>query len=109
MWYIILFNLAQNAGNLCTIILPWGKYRYKHLPMGVSNSPENFQQKMNDLFHGFEFIRAYIDDILILAKGDWTDYIQKLELTLNKLKGKIIKCNIDKSFFGQTEMEYLCF
>ena len=81
----------------------------EHLPMGVSNSPEIFQKKMNDLFHGFEFIRAYIDDILILAKGDWTDYIQKLELTLNKLKGKRIKCNIDRSFFGKTEMEYLGF
>ena len=23
----------------------------------------HFQQKMNDLFHGFEFIRAYIDEI----------------------------------------------
>ena len=29
--------------------------------MGVANSPEILQQKMNDLFQGFEFIRAYID------------------------------------------------
>ena len=43
---------------------------------------------MNDLFHGFEFICAYIDDILILTKGDWTNHLQKLELTLNKLKEK---------------------
>ena len=46
--------------------------------MGVANSPKNFQQKMNDLFHIFEFIRAYIDDILILTKGYWTDHIYKL-------------------------------
>ena len=26
---------------------------------------------------------------------------------LNKLKGKGLKCNIERSFFGQTEMEYL--
>ena len=26
---------------------------YKRLQMGVANSPEIFQQKMNDLFHGF--------------------------------------------------------
>ena len=37
------------------------------------------------------------------------DHVQKLELTLNKLKGKGLKCNIEKSFFGQTEMEYLGF
>ena len=33
----------------------------------------------------------------------------KLELTLNKLKGEGFKCNIEKSLFGQTEMEYLGF
>ena len=56
--------------------------------MGVANSLENFQQKMNDLFHGFEFIRAYIDNILILTKGYWTDHVHKLDLKLNKLKQK---------------------
>ena len=30
---------------------------------------------MNDLFHGFEFIYAYIYDFLILTKGDWKDHI----------------------------------
>ena len=43
---------------------------------------------MNDLFDGFEFICAYIDDLLVLTKGDWTDRVQKLEITLNKLKEK---------------------
>ena len=92
---MIISDLEKNASNLCTIILPWGKYCYKRLPMGVVNSPDIFQQKMNDLFHGFEFIRAYIDAILILTKGDWTDHIQKLVLTLNKLKEKGLKCNIE--------------
>ena len=46
-------RLRKNASNLCKIILPWGKYRYKFLPMGVANSPYIFQQKMNDLFYGF--------------------------------------------------------
>ena len=32
--------------------------------------------------------------------------MQNLELPLNKLKGKGIKYNIEKSLFGQTEMEY---
>ena len=54
-----------NANKLCIIILPWVKYWYKYLPMEVANSPDIFQQKMNDLFHGFEFICAYIDDLLV--------------------------------------------
>ena len=44
-----------------------------------------------------------------VIKGDWTDHIQKLQLTLNKLKGVILKYSTKKYFFGQTEMEYLGF
>ena len=72
-------QLSKNASNLCMIILQLGEYLYKRLPIGVTNLPDIFQQKMNDLFHGFHFIRVYIDDILILTKGDWTDHVQKIE------------------------------
>ena len=75
-------RLSENTSNLYTIILLWGKYCYKRLPMGVANLPDIFQQEMNDLVHGFEFIRAYIDDIITLTKGNCTDYVKKLELTL---------------------------
>ena len=69
--------------------------------MKVDNSPDIFQHKMNDLFHVFEVIRACIDNLLILTKVDWTYHVQKLDLTLNKLKRKELKCNILKSFIGK--------
>ena len=77
--------------------------------MIVSNSLDIFQEKMNEIFRGFEFIQAYIDDLLIVTNGDWSDHLEKLELTLQTLKDNGLKCNIEKSFFGQTEMEYLGF
>ena len=55
-----------------------GKNCYKRLTMGVYNSPDIFQQNMNDLFRGFEFIHAYIDKLLMLTKGDWIYSLQKL-------------------------------
>ena len=39
-------RLSKNSSNLCTIVLPWGKYHYKRLLMGVANSPDIFQQKL---------------------------------------------------------------
>ena len=64
---------------------------------------------MNDLSHVFEFIHAYIDDLLIFKKVYWTDHVHNIELTLNKLKEKVLKYNIEKSLSGQNEMEYLGF
>ena len=54
-YYHIWIN--RDAINLCMVIGPWGKYCYKLIPMKVNNSPEHFQQKMNDLFQIFDFIR----------------------------------------------------
>ena len=71
-------RLRDNKSTFCTIIIPWWKYCYKCLPMIGANSPNIFQQKMNDLFHGFEFIYAYIYELLVFTKGDWTGHVQKL-------------------------------
>ena len=51
-------RLRKEASNLCTIILPWVKYNYKRLPMGVRNSLDILQEKMNELFRGIEYIRS---------------------------------------------------
>jgi hypothetical protein len=39
--------LDLEAQKLCTTILPWGKYQYKRLPMGVKTSPDIFQRIRN--------------------------------------------------------------
>ena len=84
-------RLSNQDSNLCTIILPWGKYKYKRLPMAICNSPNIFQGKMNKMFRGFKFIRAYIDDLLISTKGDCHDHLNKLERVLKNLQGNGIK------------------
>ena len=70
------------------IIIPWGKYGYKRLPIEIASSLDILQQKMNDLFHGLEFVHLYIYELMILTKGYCTYHVQILELILNKLKGK---------------------
>ena len=43
-YYTIRLDLE--ACRICTIILPWGKYSYERLPMGIAGSPDIFQEKM---------------------------------------------------------------
>ena len=38
-YHIVLTPFSR---NLCTIVLPWGKYRYIRLPLGLKNSPDIF-------------------------------------------------------------------
>ena len=75
-------RLRDQASNVCTIILPWREYNNESLKMSVCNSPDIFQEKISNFFHGFEFIRAYINDSLIITKGDLSDNLNKLERVL---------------------------
>ena len=100
-------ELSPDSKKLCTIVLPWGKYEYQRLPMGLCNSPDIFQEKMNILMGDLEYVRAYIDDLLILTKGSFTDHLQKLSEVFTRLQKAGLKVNAKKSFFGQHELEYL--
>ena len=92
-------GLIEYSSNLCTIILSWGKYKYKRLPMGVCNFPDIFQEKTNEMFHGIEFIRTYIYELLIITNGDWSNHLNKLDLLMENIRVNVLKCNIEKSFF----------
>ena len=65
----------MGAKQLCNIVIPWGKYEYQKLPMGVCNSPNIFQEKISKLFEGLYMMRAYIDYVLVITKNYFKDHI----------------------------------
>eukprot|EP00978_Attheya_sp_CCMP212_P029224 scaffold103284_cov59-Attheya_sp.AAC.1 len=56
------FELDDETSDLCTIATPFGLYRYKRLPMGVTPAPDIAQDIMDELFHLIEECDVYIDD-----------------------------------------------
>ena len=100
-------ELTPDSSRLCTIVLPWGKYEYRKLPMGLCNSPDIFQEKMSELMAGLEFCRAYIDDLLVVSKGNFEQHLDHLEQSLTRLSEAGLKVNATKSHFCKTELEYL--
>ncbi len=75
--------------------------------MGLCNSPGIFQEKMSDLMGGLEFARAYIDDLLIISTGDFSNYLRHLDEVLSGLNASGLKINAGKRFFARTQLEYL--
>jgi len=76
-------------------VLPWGKYEYLRLPMGLCNSTDIFQEKMSSLMENIEFVHAYINDLLIITNGTYEDHMVKLDSVLTRLcdvlVGKLLK------------------
>jgi predicted aspartyl protease len=100
-------ELSPKSKTLCTIVLPFGKYEYQRLPMGLSNSPDIFQEKMSDLMQGLEFVRAYIDDFLIITKGSFEEHLDHVRKVMDRLRAAGLNINAKKSFFAKLELEYL--
>lgn len=100
-------RLDPMSRSYCTIVLPWGKYEYQALPMGLCNSPDIFQEKMSELMEGLNFVRTYIDDLLVITNGSFEDHLSKLDSVLERVEAAGLKVNAGKSFFCQAELEYL--
>jgi Cdc6-like AAA superfamily ATPase len=101
--------LDKEAQELCTTILPWGKFSYAKLPMGLCNSPNIFQAIMNELLGDLSYVLVYLDDILILNTKDETtdDHLRKIKEVLARLENVGFAVNLRKSFFMQKELDYL--
>jgi hypothetical protein len=70
---------------MCTIILPWGTYSYKRLPMGFGGSADIFNAQIINLMAALNFVQAYIDDLLIITKETLDEHLQKMETVLTRL------------------------
>ena len=77
-------------------------YEHKKLPMGLYNSTDIFQVKMNELFNG---VRTYIEDLLIITNNSIQHHIKKLDEVLSKLKSAGFKADAEKFFFANNELE----
>ena len=75
--------------------------------MGLCNSPDIFQDKMSELFVSLDTVRVYIDEILHVLKGSWTEHISVLEEMFTRLQKAGLKINARKFCFGAHKLDYL--
>ncbi len=90
-------RLGANSQKICTIILPWDKYSYLRLPMGIFGSPDFFQERMTGLMESLGNIRCYIDDLLIITRESYEDHLKKLREVLRQKAG--LRVNTAKCYF----------
>ena len=91
--------LKYGAQQIWKIITPWGKYSYLRLPMGIMCAPDIFQSKMSELMNGLEYVRTYLDDLLVLSDKSFEDHLQRLEAVLERLATAGLRVHAEKSTF----------
>ena len=54
-----------------------------------------------------QYVRTYIDDLLVLTRSSFTDHLEKLEPVLEKLQKAGLRVNLTKTTLCAEEIEYL--
>ena len=108
-WHV---ELDEASSYLTTFGTPWGRYRYLHMPFGVSVAPEEFERRLHEALEGLEGVQAVADDILIFGEGDTPeeaamDHDTRLRALLKRCRAKGIKLNKDKVQLRKSQVPYL--
>ena len=97
-------ELDEEGKDLCTIITPFGEYRYRRLPMGLKISPNIAQSIMEEILGDLD-IEVYIDDIAICS-NDYDEHMQKINTVLQRLESTGFKINPLKCEWCVSETDY---
>ena len=60
-------ELDQDSSLLTTLTTPFGRYRWRRLPFGISSTLEEYQRRMNNALEG---IAICADDVIIFGCGE---------------------------------------
>ena len=63
LWHIAL---DEESSFMTTFYTPFGRYRWKRMPFGISSAPEVFQRRMHEGLQGIEVVA---DDFLVVGCG----------------------------------------
>jgi hypothetical protein len=86
-----------------------GKIQIQTLTHGYQDClyPDAFQNVKSKLVQDMEYVKTYLDDLLILTNSSFKDHLLKLEMVLARLSTAGMRVNISKSKFFAEQIEYL--
>lgn len=98
-------KMSKAAIKYTAFDLPFKRYKFLRMPFGLSNAPKSFQKAMMHALRGLDFVRVYLDDILVASNNieEHCDYISQV---LDRLKNFGFTINFEKSKLGLTRVTF---
>ena len=105
-------KLDKESSYLTTFNTPFGRYRWKRMPFGISSAPEEYQRRMHEALRNLKGVMVIADDILVIGEGKndeeaVTDHDRNLEALLQRCQRECIKLNKEKIKLRLSEVTYI--
>lgn len=81
-------------------------YQWRFLPFGLKNAPAEFQKVMDRIFSGLDFVKCYIDDIIVYNMNQ-IQHRAHLKEVFARLRLHGLKLHPNKCKFYYDRVEYL--
>ena len=108
-WHV---KLDEESSYLTTFNTPFGRYRWKRMPFGISSAPEVFQRKMNELFSDLKGIEVIADDFVVVGYGETheeavADHDHNLNAFLQRCEERGVALNAQKLCLRESEVPFI--
>ena len=102
-------RLLPTIYDIMMIVTEFGKFKYKFLPVGMSDSGDVFQAKVDKIIGDIKGIKTYTNDILVLSKNRFSKHIKQLIIIFSILRAASLKVNAPKCSFWLKDIHYLVY
>ncbi|KAG0435873.1 Transposon Tf2-6 polyprotein, partial [Dictyocoela muelleri] len=99
-------EIHKSDQHLTSFVLPWGQYEYTRIPFGIKTAPRFFQSIISSIFRDLEYVKIFIDDLLI-SSDTIEEHYNHLKEVIKRLDENNISVNFNKSNFFKEEVIYL--
>ena len=101
-WMVVLH---PDSRKLTCMALPFGRFKWTHLPMGTVEAQDIFQFKLNAILIGMEGVTGIADDMTIAGK-DEMEHNRKFLTFMEKCMENNLTLNLEKIQFKQSQVSF---
>ncbi|KAG0439135.1 Transposon Tf2-9 polyprotein, partial [Dictyocoela muelleri] len=99
-------KMHEKSQKYTAFVIENQKYEWRRMPFGLTNAPKTFQKAMDRFFGHLDFVKVYLDDIIIHSSTTEA-HENHLITVMSILNENNIKININKCEFFKEKVIFL--
>ena len=99
-------ELDNESAEACTNVTPFGKFKYRRMPMGLKCATDFAQEVMENVLCGIEDIDVYLYDVGCFSNS-WNHHVKLLDEVLYHLKSNGFTVNPRECEFAVQATDWL--